>query len=120
MTQAQFRALPLQFHIGGSAEAKTAANRVAPMSTRAYVVGVDVAAAASMLLRLRFVFTPLSADEGGFVAIARSWARGATLYRDVWVDRPQGLLALFRLWDMVSLHNEQSVRVMAMFLARSR
>ena len=42
--------------------------------------------------------------------------RGATLYRDVWVDRPQGLLALFRLWDMVSLGNEQSVRVMAMLL----
>ena len=86
------------------------------MSNRAYVLGVGVAAVASMLLRLRFVFTPLSTDEGGFVAIARSWAHGATLYRDVWVDRPQGLLALFRLWDMVSLGNEQSVRVMAMLL----
>ena len=86
------------------------------MSNRAYVLGVGVAAVASMLLRLRFVFAPLSADEGGFVAIARSWAHGATLYRDVWVDRPQGLLALFRLWDMVSLGNEQSVRVMAMLL----
>jgi hypothetical protein len=84
------------------------------MSTRAYVLGVGVAALASMLLRLPLLSAPLEPDEGGFVAIARSWAHGAALYRDVWVDRPQGLLALFRLWDMVSLGNEQSVRVMAM------
>jgi 4-amino-4-deoxy-L-arabinose transferase-like glycosyltransferase len=86
------------------------------MSMRTYVLGVGVAAIASMLLRLRFVFAPLSDDEGGFVAVARSWAHGATLYRDVWVDRPQGLLALFRLSDMVSHGNEQSVRVMALLL----
>jgi hypothetical protein len=86
------------------------------MSMRAYVVGVGMAAVASILLRLRFVFTPLSVDEGGFVAISRAWAHGATLYRDVWVDRPQGLLVLFRLWDIVSLGNEESVRAMAMLL----
>jgi hypothetical protein len=84
------------------------------MSSRAYVLAVGLAAVASMLLRLRFVFVPLSTDEGGFVAISRAWAHGATLYRDAWVDRPQGLLVLFRFWDMVSLGSEQSVRVMAM------
>ena len=42
------------------------------MSNRAYVLGVGVAAVASMLLRLRFVFTPLSNDEGGAVAIGEN------------------------------------------------
>ncbi len=49
-----------------------------------------------MLVRLRFLDTPLSVDEGGYAAVARFWAGGSHLYRDVWVDRPQGLLLLYR------------------------
>ncbi|MFM2076863.1 MAG: hypothetical protein RJA49_753, partial [Actinomycetota bacterium] len=55
----------------------------------------------SVLLRIRFVFAPVGTDEGGYLAIARAWRHGADLYHDVWVDRPQGLLLLFRAYDTV-------------------
>ena len=42
-------------------------------------------------MRARYIGPPFLADEGGYLAIARAWGRGATLYRDVFVDRPQGL-----------------------------
>ena len=50
----------------------------------------------AVLVRLRFLDVPLSVDEGGYAAVARFWASGSHLYRDVWVDRPQGLLLLYR------------------------
>ncbi len=66
------------------------------MRTRV-TVGVALAAAAlAVLLRLPFLHAPLTADEGGYAEAARLWARGDTLYRDIWVDRPQGLLFAFR------------------------
>jgi 4-amino-4-deoxy-L-arabinose transferase-like glycosyltransferase len=69
---------------------------------------------ASVLLRLPMAWTPLSPDEGGYLAVARGWADGATLYRGVWVDRPQALLVLFRVWDFLSGGDARSVRLMAM------
>lgn len=54
------------------------------------------AAALAVLMRLPFVTAPLTADEGGYAEAARLWARGDTLYRDIWVDRPQGLVLVFR------------------------
>ena len=75
--------------------------------------GVAVAALVSVLLRLRFVWTPLTSDEGGFLSIARAWRHGAVLYRDVWVDRPQGLLAVFRVWDTIGLGSPEGIRVLA-------
>src|ERR1700694_1982720 len=68
----------------------------------------------SVLMRLRMFWSPVSVDEGGYLAIARAWAHGKVLYRDVWVDRPQGLLALFRLWDWLSGGSTASIRIMAM------
>jgi hypothetical protein len=68
----------------------------------------------SVLIRLRAFWSPLTADEGGFLAIARSWAHGKVLYRDVWVDRPQGLLVLFRVWDWMSGGSAASLRILAM------
>ncbi|MDX6524563.1 MAG: hypothetical protein QOI43_74 [Gaiellales bacterium] len=50
----------------------------------------------AVLVRLRFLDVPLSVDEGGYAAVAHFWAGGSRLYRDVWVDRPQGLLLLYR------------------------
>ena len=38
-------------------------------------------------------------------------AHGRVLYRDVFVDRPQGLLVLFRVWDWVSGGSTVSIRV---------
>ncbi|HST26011.1 MAG TPA: glycosyltransferase family 39 protein [Gaiellaceae bacterium] len=55
-----------------------------------------VSAALAVLFRLPFFGAPLTADEGGYAEAARLWARGATLYRDIWVDRPQGLVIVFR------------------------
>ena len=46
--------------------------------------------------RVPLLGLPLTTDEGGYAEVARLWARGATLYDDVWVDRPQGLILVFR------------------------
>jgi 4-amino-4-deoxy-L-arabinose transferase-like glycosyltransferase len=53
-------------------------------------------AGAAFVLHIPFLSTPLSVDEGGYGYVAHWWARGADLYGDVWVDRPQGLLLLYR------------------------
>ncbi len=68
----------------------------------------------SIGLRLRMYWTPVTTDEGGFIAIARAWGHGKVLYRDVWVDRPQGLLIVFRFWDWIAGGSTASVRIMAM------
>jgi 4-amino-4-deoxy-L-arabinose transferase-like glycosyltransferase len=65
-------------------------------SRRTLILVALVAAALAVLLRLPFFGAPLTADEGGYAEAARLWGRGATLYRDVWVDRPQGLIVIFR------------------------
>ena len=67
----------------------------------------------SALMRARMLSTPLTADEGGYLAIARAWGHGRVLYRDVWVDRPQGLLLIYRLWDRVFGGGNVSVHLMA-------
>ena len=67
----------------------------------------------SIALRARFVTTPLSADEGGYMAVARAWASGKSLYTDAWVDRPQGLIVLFRIWDDLTGGSAEAIRVMA-------
>ena len=36
-------------------------------------------------------------DEGGYAYVAWQWASGHSLYRSVWVDRPQGLVLVYRL-----------------------
>jgi phosphatidylglycerophosphatase A len=67
----------------------------------------------SIALRARFITTPLSEDEGGYLAVARAWASGKSLYSEAWVDRPQGLLVLFRLWDDLTGGSAEAIRVMA-------
>jgi 4-amino-4-deoxy-L-arabinose transferase-like glycosyltransferase len=52
--------------------------------------------ALAVAVRLPFLHTPLTADEGGYGEVARLWSRGAGLYQGAWVDRPQGLLLIFR------------------------
>lgn len=70
------------------------------MTTRRHHVMVAAAVTVSVAMRARFVFAPIGTDEGGYLAVARAWGNGAHLYRNVWVDRPQGLLLLFRAYDM--------------------
>ena len=59
-----------------------------------WVLGAS--ALAAFVLHLPFLTTPLSVDEGGYGYVAHWWASAADLYGDVWVDRPQGLLLLYR------------------------
>jgi 4-amino-4-deoxy-L-arabinose transferase-like glycosyltransferase len=71
------------------------------------------AALASFVLHLPFLTTPLSVDEGGYGYVAHWWARGADLYGDVWVDRPQGLLLLYR-WALALPGSDRfDIRLMA-------
>ncbi len=71
---------------------------------------------ASILLRARFLLTPLLADEGGILSVARAWSSGETLYRSVWIDRPQGLIVLFRGWDALPGTGVSSTRMLAVLL----
>src|SRR4029079_153928 len=74
---------------------------------------VAIAAVVSIALRARFLTTPLTSDEGGYLAVARAWASGKTLYGQAWVDRPQGLLVLFRVWDALTGGSPVAIRAMA-------
>ena len=84
--------------------------------TLSYRRAVAGAVAASVLLRARFLFAPLLADEGGILSVARSWSAGGSLYHDVWIDRPQGLILLFRGWDALPGTGPSSVRMLAVVL----
>ena len=72
---------------------------------------IGAAAALSALLRMRMLWSAVSVDEGGYLAAARAWAHGHVLYRDIFIDRPQGLLVLFRFWDWISGGNTASIRI---------
>ncbi len=63
---------------------------------RGWLLAPVVLVAGSVVLRLPFLDAPLTADEGGYAEIARLWAHGGSLYGSVWVDRPQGLIVVFR------------------------
>lgn len=71
------------------------------------------ALAVIIAMRLRFIFTPITSDEGGILAIARAWNRGAVLYHDVWADRPQGLFIAYRFMVMIGLGTPEGIRVLA-------
>ncbi len=80
------------------------------------LVAIALAALGAVLLRLRFLDVPLNTDEAGYGQIARLWSRGFTLYGDVaWVDRPQGLLGLYRV--AVDLGDDRAVRLLALAAA---
>lgn len=52
----------------------------------------------AVAVRLPLLHLPLDPDEGGYAYLAAKWAGGARLYSPAaWVDRPQGLMLVFRL-----------------------
>jgi len=59
-------------------------------------ISLAFAAAAAVLLRAPFFGLPLTSDEGGYAEVARLWQHGHSLYSDLFVDRPQGLLLFYR------------------------
>src|SRR6059058_190492 len=70
------------------------------LARRAPLLG-GLAIGLAVLVRLPFWKAPLTADEGGYAEVARLWSHGATLYRGAWVDRPQGLVVVFRALHLV-------------------
>jgi 4-amino-4-deoxy-L-arabinose transferase-like glycosyltransferase len=60
---------------------------------------------------------PLTADEGGYAEVARLWKSGVALYGDAWVDRPQGLLLVYRGLLDVGGGSTVSLRVLASIVA---
>ena len=71
-------------------------------SRAAYAAALAGCVALTILCRAPFLAVPLTNDEGGYAYVARQWAAGARLYGDAWVDRPQGLVLLFRLFVAVA------------------
>src|SRR5438067_8811749 len=70
------------------------------LTRRAPLLG-GLAVALAVLIRLTFWKAPLTADEGGYAEVARLWSHGATLYGGAWVDRPQGLVVVFRALHLI-------------------
>src|SRR5437764_847976 len=58
----------------------------------------------AMVIRIPFMWAGIGPDEGGYAFIAHQWSHGAALYEGVWVDRPQGLLLLYRAITDVAYH----------------
>jgi 4-amino-4-deoxy-L-arabinose transferase-like glycosyltransferase len=66
-----------------------------PTAGAAYAVVVVAVVAAG--LRLPFIWTGISVDEGGFAYVAQQWSHGGRLYaEEAWIDRPQGLILSYR------------------------
>jgi 4-amino-4-deoxy-L-arabinose transferase-like glycosyltransferase len=61
------------------------------------------------LVRLPFLGS-IGPDEGGYAYVAWQWSRGAVLYRSVWIDRPQGLILVYRLLISIS-HSAWAIRL---------
>jgi 4-amino-4-deoxy-L-arabinose transferase-like glycosyltransferase len=60
-------------------------------------------------VRLPFLGS-IGPDEGGYAYVAWQWARGRSLYRSVWVDRPQGLILVYRLLISIA-HTAWAIRL---------
>jgi hypothetical protein len=77
------------------------------------VVAVGLAAAVCVLVRLPLMNLPLDPDEGGYALVAHRWAQGAALYSPgAWVDRPPGLMLVFR-WVGDMAYSQTGLRAAA-------
>jgi 4-amino-4-deoxy-L-arabinose transferase-like glycosyltransferase len=61
------------------------------------------------LVRLPFLDS-IGPDEGGYAYVAWQWARGHALYRSNWIDRPQGLILVYRLLISIA-HTAWAIRL---------
>ena len=83
------------------------------MTRRTAGLWIAGAVLADAVLRLRFLNVPLNVDEAGYGQVARLWARGFALYGDTaWVDRPQGLVGLYRA--ALAFGDEWAIRMLAL------
>ncbi len=93
-------------HLGADTKEPSARHEISgrsALSARwAYAAALAGCVALAIVCRLPFLAVPLTNDEGGYAYVARQWAAGARLYSDAWVDRPQGLVLLFRLFIAIA------------------
>jgi hypothetical protein len=81
-------------HGGPSAPPGTATGRDGWLSRW----GATLAVAVVVVLRLPYLWAPMTSDEGGFLAVAAQWRRGGgSLYGSYWVDRPPLLITVYQL-----------------------
>src|SRR5256714_7552991 len=98
-TRASILPSPARPSARGAAALRSLRAHLAPddVARRRGVIGIAGAALLAAVLRVPFIWAWVGADEGGYAFIAHNWANGVGLYHGVWVDRPQGLLVLFRV-----------------------
>jgi len=93
-------------HLGADTKEPSARHKISgrsALSARwACAAALAGCVALAILCRVPFLAVPLTNDEGGYAYVARQWAAGARLYSDAWVDRPQGLVLLFRLFIAIA------------------
>ena len=87
------------------------------LSWGAPALGALLAVALAVLARLPFLGAPLTADEGGYAEVARLWKHSHALYREAWVDRPQGLVLIYRGISDLGLGSTEGMRAAAAFVA---
>ncbi|MEA2308776.1 MAG: hypothetical protein QOI65_1062 [Thermoleophilaceae bacterium] len=74
------------------------------MSRRQALIALGGTGALAVLARAPFIASGIGPDEGGYAYVAREWARGARLYEGIWIDRPQGLISVYRAIVTVADH----------------
>jgi dolichyl-phosphate-mannose-protein mannosyltransferase len=79
--------------------------------------GVLAALGLAIAVRVPFLSAPLTSDEGGYAEVARLWERSNTLYRGAWVDRPQGLMLIYRGISDLGLGSTEGLRLAAAAVA---
>src|SRR2546423_9252166 len=80
-------------------------------------LGALAAVGLAIAVRLPFLNAPLTSDEGGYAEVARLWERSNTLYRGAWVDRPQGLMLIYRGISDLGLGSTEGMRAAAAAVA---
>jgi len=80
-------------------------------------LGALAAVSLAVAVRLPFLNAPLTSDEGGYAEVARLWERSNTLYRGAWVDRPQGLMLIYRGISDLGLGSTEGLRAAAAAVA---
>src|SRR5262249_18726673 len=103
----------------GGAEAEHHDREMAARRFRAWwsPAPLALAATAAMVLRAPFFHLPLTSDEGGYAEVARLWQHGRALYSDLFVDRPQGLVLVYRGLLALDLTSTLALRVAAAVVA---
>jgi dolichyl-phosphate-mannose-protein mannosyltransferase len=98
-------------------DGKSDRSRVEIGARWAPALGALAAVGLAIAVRVPFLSAPLTSDEGGYAEVARLWERSNTLYRGAWVDRPQGLMLIYRGISDLGLGSTEGLRAAAAVVA---